>query len=162
MLFKHLLPAVMATVAVAQSTVPNITALLSSTDQLSTLAGLVVKEPALLKTLEAAKDITIIAPNNAAFSAFLAANPNPSSGAVTDILEYHVLPIVVTSDKITSTPIFAHSLLVDPTLTNVTGGQFVEAVNNGSNVNFITGLGKVSTVVTAVSVLDFSSFYLRF
>lgn len=143
--------AALATLASAQS----ITSLLSSTPELSSLTSLVTQFPDLVKALGAAKDITILAPNNAAIDAFLKKNPtvakeNPKG--VEALLTYHVLQGTVPASHFTTTPAFLPTQLGPPTFTNVTGGQVVEGFSKGKDINIVSGLLAVSTVVKGVRV----------
>lgn len=149
MLFKHLLPISLAAVVTAQGNLPNITTLLQNTPDLSNLLTLLTdpSRSALLNTLANAQNITIVAPNNQAFTTA----PNAPASLITDVLTYHVLKGVIMSDQISTKPIFAHSLLNSTMLANVTGGQNVEAVVAGGKPVFMSGLGASSSVVKAVS-----------
>lgn len=155
MKFTYLLPAALAAIAGAQE--QNLTQALLSNPNLSTLTQLIMGQPELMKGLASAQNITVIAPNNNAFSRFMnssgaqaAANPS----MLTAVLSYHALAGIITSDQITTTPAFVPSLLNNPIFSNVTGGQRVEAVKKGSDVLFFSGLGANSTVVVAVSDYD--------
>lgn len=153
MKFTYILPAALAAIVGAQST-QNITQALSSNPDLSTLVQLLMGQTDLMKSLASAQNITVIAPNNNAFARFMnssgaQASANPSM--LTGTLSYHVLQGNISSDQITATPAFVPTLLTNPTFSNVTGGQRVEAVKMGNNVLFYGGLKMSSMVVKAVS-----------
>jgi len=78
---------------------------------------------------------------------------NPASthpDILTALLTYHVLNGTYLAGDITSTPAFVPSFLQNTSFTNVTGGQRVEAVRNGSDISFFSGLLEKSTVTTGV------------
>jgi uncharacterized surface protein with fasciclin (FAS1) repeats len=108
----------------------------------------------LVSALTGLTNITILAPSNAAFAAFLnttagkAAAADPS--AVAALLTYHVLNGTYYASAFTSTPLFIPSLLTNTSYANVTGGQVVEAAVVNSSVVFTTGVLATSTVTTAV------------
>ncbi|PMD42825.1 Fasciclin-domain-containing protein, partial [Hyaloscypha variabilis F] len=150
MQLKKLLPLALGAVASAQS----LTALLASQNSsLSALSSLLGTNPTLVSALSNATNITILAPNNDAISTFLnsstgkAAATNP--GLVTALLTYHVLNGSYPASAFTSTPQFLPTLLTNATYANVTGGQVVEGLLNGSSVEIFSGLLAKSTVVTA-------------
>jgi uncharacterized surface protein with fasciclin (FAS1) repeats len=121
-----------------------------SIDPLPALLG---AQPALVSALTGLTNITILAPSNAAFAAFLnttagkAAAADPS--AVAALLTYHVLNGTYYASAFTSTPLFIPSLLTNTSYANVTGGQVVEAAVVNSSVVFTTGVLATSTVTTA-------------
>jgi transforming growth factor-beta-induced protein len=109
-----------------------------------------------VSTLSVAKNITILAPNNAAFANWMATKIGEEEAMmpdmVTALLQYHVLKGSVPSTSITTTPSFVETFLTNTTYTNVTGGQRVEAVKMGNMVMVYSGLKMNSTVVTAVRI----------
>lgn len=131
----------------------SLTDVISQTPDLSTLGSLLQSFPAVASTLANATNITVLAPTNAAFAAFLTASTNASiqadAGLVPAVLSYHVLSGTIRSTDITSTPAFAKTLLTNATYANVTGGQVVKAQTEGSNVVFTSGLLAKSHVSTA-------------
>lgn len=154
MQFKLLTLAALAAGASAQ--MMNLTALLSSTPQLSNLTTYVSFYPAVLDALSAAKNITILAPSNEAFSKLMASPAGAAIQAndtalIQAVLTYHVLNGTYPASEVTAMPAFIPTLLMNMNYTNVTGGQVVEAVKMGSNVTFISGLLMNSTVTKAVS-----------
>lgn len=65
-------------------------------------------------------------------------------------MTYHVLNGSYAASAFKTTPQFLPSLLTNTTYANVTGGQRVEGLLNGSSVEIFSGLLSKSTVVTAV------------
>lgn len=76
-----------------------------------------------------------------------------NSDAVANLLTYHVLNGTYPSSAFTNTSQFLPTLLTNTTYANVTGGQRVEAVLNGTTAEIFTGLLQESSVSTAVSSL---------
>ncbi|KAK5077454.1 hypothetical protein LTR70_010287 [Exophiala xenobiotica] len=123
----------------------------ASNPELSTLASTVQLFPDLVSQLSSASNVTILAPNNDAFTELFAAGtvqPNDTS-LIQAVLSYHVLDGVYRSTDIYETPSFVPTLLTDELYTNVTGGQVVEALSVDGSVFFISGLRENSTVTTA-------------
>lgn len=136
--------------ALAQS----LTDVISQTPDLSTLGSLVAQYPMISSALANATNITVLAPTNAAFSSFLAqpgvnASITADPGLVMAVLSYHVLQGIVRSSAITTTPVFARTLLSNTSYTNVTGGQVVKAQSMDGGVVFTSGLLRTSHVSTA-------------
>lgn len=130
-----------------------LTDVISQTPELSTLGALLTAYPAVANTLASASNITVLAPSNAAFSAFLTSAVNASiaadSNLVPSVLEYHVLAGTIKAADIPTTPAFPKTLLTNATFTNVTGGQVVKAQSVDGGVQFTSGLLKKSHVTTA-------------
>ncbi|GAB1727784.1 hypothetical protein NU195Hw_g1345t1 [Hortaea werneckii] len=127
----------------------NLTALLSSTDSLSSLNDLVGNYPDFAATLASWENVTILAPSNDALQTLM----NSDAGSMLDndqfvqsLLRYHVLQSTVYASDITQTPIFAPTYLNSSMYSNVTGGQVVEARMQDDEVQFVSGLKQVSTV----------------
>jgi uncharacterized surface protein with fasciclin (FAS1) repeats len=143
-----------AVLAQTNGSAPSLTQALNSSSSLSSLAG-VLSLPGLgelVQGLGSAQNITILAPSNEAFAAIgnetvqaLASN----TGLLTALLQYHVLNGTYLSSAITNQSAFVPTLLTNELFTNVTGGQVVEAVKDGDNVTFFSGLLSNSTVSTA-------------
>jgi hypothetical protein len=74
-----------------------------------------------------------------------------NSDTVMGILEYHVLNGTFPASMFTATNQFIPTLLTNSTMANVTGGQVVDVVLNGKNVELFSGLKEKATVVTTVS-----------
>lgn len=130
-----------------------LTDVISQTPELSTLGALLTAYPAVAQTLASASNITVLAPSNTAFSAFLTSAVNASiaadAGLVPAVLSYHVLSGTIRSTEIPTTPAFPKTLLTNATYTNVTGGQVVKAQAVNGGVTFTSGLLKQSNVTTA-------------
>ncbi|MCJ1462719.1 hypothetical protein MMC07_001322 [Pseudocyphellaria aurata] len=147
MLFRLFSFAALAAVASAQ----NLTAVLTSTPELSKLTSLASQYPDLVKALSSAEDVTILAPNNAAFDKYLTPTilrliqQYPKIAEA--VLTYHVLRATVPASAFVTAPAFIPTLLESPDLTNVTGGQVVEGFAKGKDIEIVSGLRKVSTVV---------------
>merc|ERR1712039_1080263 len=127
----------------------NLTALLSSTDSLSSLNDLVGNYPDFAATLASWENVTILAPSNDALETLM----NSDAGSMLDndqfvqsLLRYHVLQSTVYASDITQTPVFAPTYLNSSMYSNVTGGQVVEARMQDDEVQFVSCLKQVSTV----------------
>ncbi|PMD19229.1 Fasciclin-domain-containing protein, partial [Hyaloscypha hepaticicola] len=151
MQLKNLLPLALGAVASAQTL--NLTQLLASQSSLSNLTSLLSGYPSLVSALGSATGITILAPNNAAFSTFLSSTAGKAaasnSGLVEALLTYHVVNGTYPASAFKTTPAFVPTLLTNTTYANVTGGQRVEGLLNGTSVEIFSGLLSESTVVTA-------------
>lgn len=149
MQLKNLLPVAFGAVASAQSLADVIS---NNSAQLSTLNTLLAAQPAILSALGSASNITILAPSNTAFETFLASPQGMAagnnSGAVAALLQYHVVSGTYYALDFTSSPLFLPTLLTNETYTNVTGGQRIEAIRNGTNVSIYSGLVQKSSVTT--------------
>ena len=157
MQFKYLSLAALAVGVSAQTM--NLTATLMSNANLTNLTSYVSLFPSLLSSLSMATNITILAPSNDAFAAFLNSSAGMAIGlndttAIEAILSYHVLNGTYPASSIMSTPAFIPTMLNNPAYSNVTGGQVVEAVAQGTSVEFYSGLLANSTVTTAVGEHD--------
>lgn len=73
------------------------------------------------------------------------------SATVQGILEYHILNGTFPASMFTAANQFIPTLLTNSTITNITGGQVVDGVLNGKNVELFSGLKEKATVATAVS-----------
>ena len=152
MLRKSFCLTALAAIAAAQEPM-NLTAALAATPELSSLAGYASSIPDLISTLSSAQNITILAPSNDAFAKLNASGMSGAllvPGALEAALRYHVLNGTYPASAITQTPAFAHTLLVDPRFSNLTNGQVVEAVKQGEDVLFYSGLLSNATVSKAV------------
>jgi uncharacterized surface protein with fasciclin (FAS1) repeats len=120
--------------------------------------ALLQTQPALLATLGNATNITVLAPSNEALADFLNSSAGTAAAgipsAVEALLTYHVLNGTYPASAFTNTSQFIPTLLTNSSYANVTGGQRVEAVFNGTNVEIFSGLLQKSTVITAVSFVD--------
>jgi len=130
--------------------------LLGGQKNLTTFYGLIQKYPQILLQLPSTKGVTILAPNNDAFtkipySTLNDAFKNNNQGVITNVLEYHILQGTKLAAQLTpGTPVFIPTLLTSPEYTNVTGGQVVQNVEQaGDVVVFVSGLGRRSTLTQA-------------
>ncbi|KAI9715773.1 MAG: hypothetical protein M1812_005772 [Candelaria pacifica] len=131
----------------------NLTAALTSTPDLSNLTTYVSLFPQLLSQLGSAKNITILAPSNAAFTKLLASPAGNAikmnnTGLIQAVLSYHVLNGTHPASSISNAS-FVPTMLMDKMFANVTGGQVVEGMKKGNNVVFTSGLKMLSTVTKA-------------
>jgi uncharacterized surface protein with fasciclin (FAS1) repeats len=103
-------------------------------------------------------NITVLAPSNEAFAAFLNSSAGTAAASIPStveaLLSYHVLNGTYPASAFTNTSQFIPTFLTNSSYANVTGGQRVEAVLNGTNVEIFSGLLQKSTVTTAVSSAD--------
>lgn len=157
---KLLSLAAFASLAAAQAM--NLTAALSSNPNLSNLTQFLGLYPNIVAQLSTLSNVTLLAPNNDAFTKLLsgpaAAQINAQDTALINALfSYHVLDGTYRSTDIKSTPAFVPTALVDPAYTNLTSGQRVEAVVAGKEVVFYSGLLQNSTVTQAVRATFSSS-----
>jgi len=74
---------------------------------------------------------------------------NNDTAAIQALLMYHVLNGTYPASAVKATPAFLPTLLNSSMYANVTGGQVVEAVTQGTSVEFYSGLLQNSTVTTA-------------
>ena len=160
MQFKYVSLAALAATASAQSMMMNLTATLANNTNLSSLTTyLAVLPSSILTMLETENNVTLLAPSNAAFAAFLnssagAAISLNNTAAIEAVLLYHVLNGTYDSSAIMATPSFIPTMLNNTAYSNVTGGQRVEAELIGSSVTFLSGLLANSTVTQAVGALS--------
>jgi transforming growth factor-beta-induced protein len=117
--------------------------------------------PQLAKSLATTANITILAPSNQAFSKLSITMPNVlamtnNSDFVTGLLEYHVLSGLFPSTRITTTPIFASSMLtVASTTSNLSmqapgiRKQEVGLVTENNVLMAISGFKQMSMITKA-------------
>ncbi|KAL8886042.1 MAG: hypothetical protein Q9215_006197 [Flavoplaca cf. flavocitrina] len=131
---------------------PSLTDLLGSTESLSSLAAAIESVPGLGEVLGSATNVTVLAPSNEAFDAFMSSAQAQSfseQDAIQALLQYHIIMGTYRSDAVTDMPVFLPTMLNSTDYANVTGGQVVQAVMQGENVVFYSGLLNNSTVTTA-------------
>lgn len=138
--------------AAAQSN-NTLNATLAGNSDLSNLTTFLGQFPPLVAALNSATNITILAPNNAAFAALLNSSAGQAAasdpGLISALLTYHVLNGSYSASQITNMSAFVPTLLTNETYANVTGGQRVEAVKIGNETLFYSGLLQNSTVTQA-------------
>ncbi|OKL57069.1 hypothetical protein UA08_07412 [Talaromyces atroroseus] len=132
----------------------NLTQLLSNTTQLSSLNTLLSSYPTIVNSLGNITNVTILAPSNNALSNLtdsrgLEALASTNNRSVIDLLSYHILRGEYYDSNITQTPVFIPTYLNDSVVTNVTGGQVVEAIKQDNDTYFFSGLFSNSTVTQA-------------
>lgn len=147
---KNLLPLALGAAVSAQSLTEAIAA---NNSTLSSLSGLLATQPDLLTALGGATNITILAPSNDAFAAFLNSDAGGVAATQPDVvaalLSYHVLNGTYPASAFTDVAAFIPTLLTNSSYTNVTGGQVVGGKTNGSDVLITSGLLQSSKVITA-------------
>ena len=116
----------------------NVTSALASQPSLTNLTSFLSSFPQLLSALSTAQNITILAPSDEAFSAILSSPiiTQNDSAAIETLLTYHVLNGTYPASDVKSTPAFLPTLLKNSKYSNVTGGQVVEAIMQGTSVEF--------------------------
>jgi len=141
--------------------VPDLVALLGNTPELSSLLSAVSTFPEMVTALAAAENITILAPNNDAFTAFAAMSQaqNVSREGLAALLSYHVINGSVPSTALSTTPALAPTYLGTfgeyPSFKNLTTGdsQVIKAVIEDGKPYVYGGLGMKVSVQTTVSQL---------
>lgn len=124
------------------------------------ITGLLATQPELVAGLANMTNITLLAPSNAALQSFLSTAGTSAAatpGFITALLQYHVLNGTYHALNFTSRPQFLPTMLNNATFVNVTGGQRVEAMRNGTNVTITSGFVSKSSVVTPVSFPSLNS-----
>lgn len=158
----HLLALAALTATAAAQT--DLSSLLQSQDDLSTLAHLLSLVPDILTTLGSASNITIFAPTNNAFDSVPRDIPEGEAIeylndtiAIGALLSNHVFQGYFPAKSVTDVPFFAQSLLDGSFINyrqpfgNFTGGQYNEIVKDGDDVVVISGEQTLSYVTEAVS-----------
>jgi len=157
MQLKAFLLAGMASNIAAQS----LTEALAGESSISNLTTYLNLYPDFTAQLGGMSNITLLAPNNEAFTRLLnssqaAAIQANDSSTIEALLSYHVLN--GTYANFSSMPQFLHTSLQNPTFANLTGGQAVEAITSGNGSNatttFYSGLLQNST--TVMSTVNFT------
>jgi uncharacterized surface protein with fasciclin (FAS1) repeats len=151
MQFKALTLTALAGVVLGQG--QDLTTTLGSLPQLSNLTSYLSAFPDFVGQLSQLTNITLLAPNNAAFAELLnssagAALTNGDTALIQALFSYHVLNGSYSSFENTS---FVPTALQPPQFTNVTGGQRVEAMNASDSVTFFSGLLQNSTVTNSTN-----------
>lgn len=132
-------------------TIPQV---LSDYPQLSKFAGYINSFPSISQQFAQADNFTLLAPTNGAMSTWAAGNH--SDDDIKAALSYHLLNGTYPVAALTETPQFLRSSLTNASYSMVTGGQRVEAVNDGNAV-FRSALNATSNVVSAVSIVSISN-----
>ncbi|KAK3393119.1 FAS1 domain-containing protein [Podospora didyma] len=127
--------------------------LTASSASLSTLSSLLAGVPDVVQLLSTARNITILAPSNNAFTKLLARNPRAAElmqnpRLLTGVLQYHVLAGRVPASEFSTTPKFMPTMLTAP-FANVTGGQRVELARVNETSMIFSGYKQSAMVTTA-------------
>lgn len=161
MQYKSLALASLAAAAVSAQTPPTLAKLLESTPELASLTKVLGSYPEDVAALANASDITILAPSNEAFATLFGGSeikiPENETKIVEAVLTYHILQQKVPSSDFSTTPAFVRTFL-DAPYTNITDGQVVEGVKNGSDVVIVSGLKQASKVIKAVCIHEAERF----
>jgi uncharacterized surface protein with fasciclin (FAS1) repeats len=146
-----------ALTAAASAQQMNLTATLASLPQLSNLTKYLGLFPDLVAQLSTVENVTLLAPNNAAFDKLLN-GPSGSTVNLSDtsliqaLFTYHVLNGTYYASAVTSNASF-----IPTALTSMAGNattlnpQVVEAIKVDDQVKFFSGLLTESTVTSAAS-----------
>ena len=158
MLSKALTIAALAAAATAQQGM-NFSAALSSLPQLSNLTVYLQLYPDIVKQLEQAQNVTLLAPSNAAFAKLANSSVGQAFAANdTSLIEaaflYHVLNGTYYASAVTSTPQFIPTYLGPSTnYTVLEPAAVVEFLKVGDDVKIFSGVLTESTVTSAVSCI---------
>ncbi|TVY19359.1 Fasciclin-like arabinogalactan protein, partial [Lachnellula arida] len=123
---------------------------IQSYPDLSTLHTYINNSSNLTSLLSTANNFTFLAPDNKAINSFLSDNNNVlTEGLLHATIQYSLLRGGYPKLSITETPQFVTSNLVNASYTNVTAGQAVELVEDGSGTPMaVSGNKSVSTAAT--------------
>jgi len=151
-MYKLLLIAVLASAASAQL---NLTAALESNPSLSNLTTYLGLVPNLYTSLLNATNVTLLAPDNDAFSKLFNGSQGQALTADANLIEalfsYHVLQGTYYASNFTTTPQFITTDLSPSThLTLLVPGAAVEGVKVGNETIFYSGILGQSRVTQAV------------
>lgn len=144
--------------ALAQNESRTLTELLNDQKNLTDFTTLLTQQYGdLYANLSYQKEVTLLAPSNAAFAkipyqTLHSAFENNRSDIIRSVLEYHIVPGIHRADSYNGSFTFTPTWMSNSSYTNVTGGQAVGGVQQAGNVNvFTSGLGSRSTLAEAVS-----------
>ncbi|KXS93607.1 hypothetical protein AC579_4719 [Pseudocercospora musae] len=145
--------------SVLASAQQDLISILQSQSDLSTLAAIFPKLPEVQEFLDDAYNLTMLLPTNDAIASL---PPDSWESKIFSAMDYnniaailtlHVINGVYKSTDFKDTPTFVHSLLTDvPPISgfsNVTGGQNVGLVLNGSDATCLSGYLSTSKVIQA-------------
>ncbi|KAH8778228.1 FAS1 domain-containing protein [Hyaloscypha sp. PMI_1271] len=118
--------------------------------ELSTFNSYVNGSQKLTNLLSSADNVTLLAPSNAAFKAWLPKQaPNLAEDQIEALLTYHLVHGVFPSVTFSDQPQFSKTFLNNITYTNVTGGQRAElSTGSSGNPEIVSGNKSVSGILT--------------
>ncbi|KAH8784330.1 FAS1 domain-containing protein, partial [Hyaloscypha finlandica] len=118
--------------------------------ELSTFNSYVNGSQKLTNLLSSADNVTLLAPSNAAFEAWLPKQaPNLTEDQIEALLTYHLVHGVFPSVTFSDQPQFSKTFLNNITYTNVTGGQRAElSTGSSGNPEIVSGNKSVSGILT--------------
>ena len=143
------------------TTAQDLLTLLQSQQDLTTLASAIQQLPQITSFLASASNLTLLLPTNDAFAAVPADSEEgqlistSSPDGLAAILSYHVLQGTYRSTDFSETPLFVPTIfnssftINGEARTNVTGGQNVGLVLNGTEATVLSGALASSRVVEA-------------
>lgn len=147
MLYNKLFPFGFIVAAVAQS----VTDVIARNPNTSSLNKLLQGLPDVASALNQAENITVLAPSNAAFEAFLNTNKEVAAASnsdfVANLLTYHVLPGTYKASAFSSVPVFPRTLLTNSSYTSLKDGQRVKIQTANNSVIVTSGLLTTSRVI---------------
>ncbi|EEP79688.1 predicted protein [Uncinocarpus reesii 1704] len=137
----------------------NLSETISDIPQLSNMSVYISQNSSLQSMFDTPDNITILAPDNAAFGNLVRVEPNGSvplgnMSLISGILQYHIFKGAYKANDFTSKSKFISSFLNDTTFTNVTTGQVVRAVQENNTVHCISGLNDDAQFVNQSRTFD--------
>jgi uncharacterized surface protein with fasciclin (FAS1) repeats len=120
--------------------------------ELSTFNQFVNNSESLTNLLSSADNVTLFAPSNTAFEAWIPnQSPNLAKDQIEALLMYHLVHGVFPSIEFLNQPQFPKTFLTNTSYANVTGGQRVEIVSSSTgNPEIVSGNKAVSYISTTV------------
>jgi hypothetical protein len=136
----------------------NITSVLASNGELSSLNDQVKKLPHFNVYLDGLTQITFLAPSNDALATFFSSTMGQAASQDAKLLEailtYHVQNgtwYQPANSPGSGSPHFIRTALCSPQYTNVTKGQFVEGIHDVTGAGLLySGFGDTSKIITPV------------
>jgi uncharacterized surface protein with fasciclin (FAS1) repeats len=124
--------------------------------ELSNMRSYLESNPDLMSMFESPTDVTILAPENNAFSVLTGPleddqQPLANASLIRGILQYHVVNGTHEADDFEDSE-FLHTHLTQPQFQNVSDGQVIHFVQEDDRVNCISGLNSESRFVGSVSL----------
>lgn len=127
--------------------------------ELTNLSHYMSGVPQLQTIFNDQKNVTILAPNDAAFNSLVSPQYTgpldalPSARLINAILEYHLLKGTYSSANVSNSPVFIPSYLGDHGYENVSSGQVVEAYSENDKMYFYSGLATRSEALRKVKLM---------